>query len=412
MGPMLRKVTALGIGMIMLTSLSANAAQSDTYTVKQLVDLAYAEDNNHVTIDRTLEELWKQRNSALEGSKQVQELLDSLSRFRTLYEKKASTLTMEEKLTLDQYKAMFGEKPPEYTGQEMLDEYIKNRDFGHANLLVEYQKLENTKKLILPTFEVNIYKLSVQIVELKETYELQSQYEVIQAKKLAEAKAKYAKGLLSKQEFTKMESEYKILTYQMLQLKNNLESVQFQMNKLIGKDLDTSVNYTNEFLISENYVIKPVTEYVSMALTNRAEILNAKFALETDQMELKTIQTYLQNGLLTDSLTYKNDVIESENNLKLTQSKIEKEIVSLYSEIVKQDQLLKNQSKKYQQELKSFQASKALYSKGLMTKSDYELVTYKFNAAYNNYKTVNRKMGQLLYTLERSTNLGPGTGGN
>lgn len=406
----LKTYVSLGlVSVIVATGSLSFAAVNEIYTVSQLVEKAYDIDLNHITIERTLDDLWKQRNELLGVKNQIQDTLDALEKYKVLYKK--NTLTIEDQRNLMIYKAMFGEKPPEYSGQEMLDLYIKNRDFSHANLLLEYTKLENTKNLIKPTLEVNLYNLAMQIVELRDTQTLQKQYESIQKQKWVASKLKYDKGLISKAEYDKLSNETSILMYQIRQLDNNLASLELQINKLTGLDLNSKVTYTNEFLISESYKLKTISEYTNMALINRNEVKNAQLTYDTDKMELEIIKQYLSDQLLTDSINYTNDVIKSESELKLAKANVQKEIVSLYSELIKQDQLLKAQSKVYQKEKKSYDNSKLMYEKGLISKSDFELLTYKYNAAYNTYKTTNRKMGLLLYKMEHATSIGPSSGG-
>lgn len=399
-------------GVLVSTTAISSFAESTVYTVQDLAERAYTKDINHTILDRTLTSLWKQRNSALAGSKQVQAQLDLIERYKTLKSKPSSELSIAEIIELTQYRAIFGETPPVYTGQEMLDLFIKNRDFGHASILLEYKKLEAQLNLIKPTLEKAVYDLGLQYIETQENLKLQQSYLEIQKKQLSAQQAKLKLGQISKNQYDLAQLNYQSTAYQINSLENAVSLMKLSFNKLVGLDAKADLQIKDDYLISENYKLETVDAYLKKALENRSEVTTAAFELTTKQSQYETIKQYLSDKLLEDMLNYEKDYIVAQNNYLVAKDNVTEDIIDLYNALVQQDQVLKNQSKVYAVKLQNYKNSSLLFKQGKLSSSDFELLTYQYNTAYNQYKSENRKMGQLLKHMTYATGIGTSSGGN
>ncbi|MBI9014989.1 MAG: TolC family protein [Clostridiales bacterium] len=412
---MFRRVVSLLLLSIIFTGSFAFADENTIITVEKAIEMATEDSSNIDKIDDSIEKLWKNYRAAIEGKNKIQESLNTIEKFRELYEKKydeKEILTLEEEIELKAYTNIFGKLPPVYSGQEMLDNFIKARDFGYYSLYAEIQKLKNTRKTINPSMEAGVRNLYNQVIGLQNTLKLQEEYLAISKEKHEATQMKYDVGQVSAYDVKISELNLNVLEKQIEQLQINLDTLEMNFNQLI--DAEVTMKYVLEDTIDsveDIYAVEPLHNeldvYLADAIQNRSEVKNARISLGVKEREDSIIKMYLTNELLTDRVNADIALIKAQNDLEVAEASVKDNVSDGYIQTLTywndyqfSIESLKIKQNNYEDMLKRNEL-------GQVIDSDLALVKYQVTMAEDAVKTNLRNYLNSIDKMEKATGIGP-----
>lgn len=412
---MFRKSISLLIVFMLVFSTFVFAEEDNTITVEKAIELATADKSAIEDLDDAIEKLWDSYYAATAGKRQIESTLRALNDFEELYDKKykdGESLSIAETYELEAYQMMFGKKPPHYTSQEMLDNFIKPRDFGYKAVYAEIQKLKNTKKTIEPSIEKGVRELYNQVVSLQSTLALQESYLEISTSQHDQAILKYQLGQLSAEELKVSELNLQILNMQIEQLRINLNTLEMNFNKLIDVNLiDKYVLTDTTSLIEDILVVQPfhkdLDTYISDGITNRSEVKNARIDYDVKEREDSIIKDYLSNELSTDRVNAELELIKATHNLEGVEADVKDNISDGYISMLTSwnDYLLSVNS--YKLSVKNYDDMTQRFELGQITKTDLSLVEYQVEIALNTVESNVRNYLNSVDKMDKASGIGP-----
>ena len=410
---MLKKMSVLIIAFLLTINCSV-FAESDI-TIDQAIELATEDQSVLERIDSTMQKLWDNYNAAQERKKQIESTLASLEAFEELYEKKymaGESLTPEESIELEGYIKKYGDEPPNYTNQEMLDLFIIPRDFGYKSAYAEIQKLRNTKQTVIPSIESNVRELYNQVISFQAALDLQESYLTLNIAQHEEMILNYELGEIKSEDLILSEMSLSIMTMQVEQLTNNLDTLKMKFNKLID------VPITEEFVLIDTlssvediFAAEPLHNslevYLDQALMNRAEIKNARIDYEIKEREDSIIKDYLSNELLTDRVSAEVALVEASYNLEQAEALVVDDVSDGYVTMMTywNDYSLSVES--YQLQVDTYEHIKTQYELGQISSMDLYFADYQLEQAINKVESNLRNYMLSIEKMAIASGIGP-----
>lgn len=405
-----RCVTLMFIFTLLLSSYTY--AEEETLTLEQAIDMATKDQSNIENMNDTIEDLWKNYYSAKDGKKQIESTLRTLDRFEELYDKKykdGDSLDLAERTELEGYQMAFGNEPPKYTGQEMLDKFIRTRDLTWKSVYAEIQKLKNTRSTVMLSVEKGVRDLYNQVISLQTTLEQQQVYLNITRKQHDQLVAKFELGQVSNSELKTSEQNLIILEKQIEQISNNLFTLEMNFNQLIEAPITSKYNLVDTVTeITVDPIHKTLDEYLEAAILNRSEMKNARIDLEIKENEDEVIKKYLKNELLTDRVNADIALITAQHSLSVTEAKIIDNVSDGYISMLTywNDYQLSLQSLNLKK--KSLVDVEERFGLGQVTDITVELSKYSVLTAENTVKDNLRNYLNSVKKMENASSDGPG----
>lgn len=381
---------------------------SISYT--QAVNKALEKSDAVEDLTGNMEDLWDQRNDMLSVKQQIQEQLDIINRFEKLYDKKykeGETLTPMESAELAGYQMAFGDKPPTFTNQEMLDQFIKNRDFPHEQLLVAYKELKNTRELIPIQLESSVRSLYVDLLNLREALEGQEKYTDNLKKQYEAAKEKYYFGQISNLALQQAATDYEIQKLTEDKLIRTEKILALNFKKLIGVDLNQNFELTSKMALFNTIELDSMMTYEAQAIKNRLEVLSAKNTYEMEKREANIINEYLSNPLSSDRLSYDSAEIDARNAYSNAILDVKEDITKAYFETEKALENYEIELDEYSKNVNDYKQKREMYNLGMIDKNTFDMIKFSYEMAKNQLLSSRRTLELNYYKLENASNLGP-----
>lgn len=412
---MFRKSISLLIVFTLIFSSFVLAEEENTITVEKAIEMATEDQSAIEDLDDVIDDLWDSYYAAKAGKQQIESTLEALENFEELYEKKyedRDTLTYEESYEILAYQAMFGKEPPKYTSQEMLDNFIKPRDFGYRTVYAEIQKLKNTKKTINPSLDIGVRDLYNKVIDLQATLELQESYLAISISQHEQTTLKFNLGQASSEDLKVSELNLSILNMQIEQLRNSLDTLEMNFNKLIDTSVtDKLVLLDTISIVEDIFVVEPLHKelsvYLSDAMMNRLEVKNARIDYGVKEFEDSTIKFYLSNELTSDRVTAEIALIQATYNLEQAEATVKDNVSDGYISMMTywNDYLLSVES--YKLQVKSYDDMNNRFEVGQITSTDLSLVDYQVKMAKNTVKSNLRNYLNAVNKMDKASGIGP-----
>lgn len=411
---MLKKISVLIVTFILTINFNV-FAESDIITIDQAIEMASEDQSVIDNIDSKIDKLWDNYYAAKDRKKMIESTLASLESFEELYEKKyedGDSLTVEESIELEGYMKKYGDEPPKYTNQEMLDLYIKPRDFGYKSAYAEIQKLKNTKQTIMPSIESNIREIYNQVITFQATLDLQEAYLALNTAQHEEMTLKYDLGEVTYDDLILSELNLLILNMQVEQLENNMDSVKMKFNKLIDVSVTEAFTLVDTLSsIEDIFDVEPLHNsldvYLEDALINRSEVKNARIDYEVKEREDSIIKDYLSNELLTDRVNAEIALVEASFNLEQAKATVIDDISDGYLSMMTywNDYLLSVES--YKLQLVSYDDMNTRYELGQISSMDLSFADYQVEQAKNKVETNLRNYLLSVEKMAIASGIGP-----
>lgn len=366
-------------------------------------------------INDSLEDIWDQRNEMLELKDQMQTALDGLERFEELYNKKyvdKEALTPQETGELTVYQNIYGDKPPEYSNQELLDKYIKNRDFPHYQLWTSYYQLKNQRDLTPIQLEMSVKELYSNVLSLDETLKTQLQYLENLKSQYESAKEKNTLGTISEYNLLKAKNDYLTQELMVKEIERNKTILEFSFKQLIDVPLEQDIVLSSNMANFQQIDLEGLDFYEEQALNNRMEVLNAKAEYEMEKREADIIKEYLSNPLTSDRLQYDADAIDAKNALEEAKIAVKTDVTTAYFDTLEAKDNYLIELDNYKSGVNDLKDKRQLYNLGMLDKNSFEMVEFSFTMTKNTLISSRRNYELKYSKLVNASGLGPSVQGS
>jgi len=393
-----------------IVGISYGETGDQSITYNEAVNRALEASDAIEDLSDSMEDVWEQRNDLLGVKQTIQEQLDQINRFEKLYEKKyedGESLTPAETQELQGYQMFLGDEPPSFTNQEMLDQFIKQRDFPHEQLLVTYNQLKNQRTLLPDQLEAGVRELYINLVNLRSTLEGQEIYTSNLENQYTAAEKKFELGQISAQELLSAKNSYLIQKLSTEQLDRSATILSLSLKDMMGLSLETPIKLTSNMAAFNTIDLKAIEYYEALALENRAEILDAKNVYEMEKREASIIQEYLTNPLTTDRLTYDSDVIDAKNAYEAAILDVKEDITKGYfaTEEALEDYEIKLDE--YKRSVNDLKDKREMFNLGMIDRNTFDMVEFSFKMSKDALLSSRRTLELNYYKLEKASHLGP-----
>lgn len=288
---------------------NSSISQPITLSLKDACEKAVDNTYGLKKMDKSIEKLWKQESQLMTMSISVQEQLDRMSRYTSLYERRAKgeTLTIDEKKEIFNYSYMFGDKPPLFSGEEMYEQYIKNRDIPHYSTWVQIQNLKRSRDITRLTLEDSIRSLYATVIYLRDFQNVTTQSLKTMEKEYENIMLQYDKGLISEIDRYQCQISLDKRRLELKKQNRNKENTELLLKNKCGIPASQEIELEASGLTSETQLLA-YKVYRDRALKNRNEIVTAKLELTVVTRELDIMKQYLTNPLLYDRMELQQKV--------------------------------------------------------------------------------------------------------
>jgi len=386
-------------------------AEEETLTVDKAIEMATEDQSSIEDIDDGIEQLWDLYYIYKDAKRQVENTLDTIERFEELYDKKyedGETLDAFEKMELEGYQMAFGNKPPHYTGQEMLDNFIKTRDLKWKTVYADIQKTKNQKSTVMLSIEKATRDLYNQVVSLQTTLSQQEVYLGISKIQHEQLLLQHSLGQVSDADLKNSEQNLMILEKQIEQIGINLDTLEMNFNSLIDAPVTQKFVFTDTVdTLTVEPTHKILDEYLEAAIINRVEVKNARIDLDVKEREDSIIKNYLKNELVTDRVNADIALITATYALEQAEATVIDNIADGYISMM-------TYWNDYQLSLESLELSKnnladieKRFELGQVTQTTVDLTTFSVLTAENTVKSNLRNYLNAVDKMDKASGNGP-----
>jgi|LGOV01.1.fsa_nt_gb hypothetical protein len=408
-----KKIISIFLIVLMISSISVISFADSVVSISltEAVNKAIDTTDSIDDLDDQMEDIWEQHNDMLQVKHQMEDMLTALSRYEDLYDKKyvdKEALTPMEEGTLMKYQKMFGETPPKYSGQEMFEQFIRNRDFPHYQLWVAYEQMRNNKEMIPIMLESNVKELYVNILNLKDILVSQNDYTNTLKEKYEAAELKYELGQISAFELLNEKTNFLIQKLNNEKIENQLIVLELNFKKLIGIELNSQIKLTSKLFDFRNIELEDISYYESQAITNRMEVIIAKLNYEMESREADIADDYLLNPLLTDRLIYDSDKIDAKNELEEAILDVREDVTKAYFAVEESHEDYNLKVDDYFKATIDLNSKRVMYEMGMIDKNTFSMIEFAHGMAKNSLISASRILKLNYEKLENASSFGPG----
>lgn len=270
---------------------------------------------------------------------------------------------------------------------------------------------KNTKEKAVASVRLQAYTLYINLLKLKYSVDLQTELVNNLQNNYSKSLISYKNGKITKNDLRLIEINLEKAQLQLNQYKRSYNSALMELNKSMGKDINTKYNSLIDNNIVPSMEIQSLESYINKALENRAEVLNAKANLayqnksfEFDKLNHTTSQKDYDDYMQTAQ--YDLDQIQYEYDI--TKIDIQSEINTGYKNLL--TKLKSCESAQKQCEIAKYNYETAEKSYELSSITLYDLENAKISYTQSQINLKNTQLDLWLYEIKMdyATGIGPG----
>lgn len=383
-------------------------SQPITLTLKDACEKAVIDTYGLKQMDKSIENLWKQESQLMTLSNSIQEQLDKLSRYTSLYEKRAKgqTLTIEEQNDLLIYSYMFGDKPPLFSGEEMYKQYISNRDMPHYSTWAQIQNLKRSREVTKLTLEDSIRSLYATVLYLRDLQNVTTQSLKTMEKEYKNIMLQYEKGLISEIERYQCQVSLDKKRLELKKQNRNKENTEMLLKKRCTIPASQEIELESSGITSGTQLLS-FKVYRDKALKNRNEIVTAKMELSVVTRELDIMKQYLTNPLLYERMELQQKADNALFSVTQGTNAVLEDIQWAYADAISKKTQVSIAKKAFENAKTNLTIAEKQYMLGLI---DIIAVWNAKDSAYTseiNYSKALRDFDYAYYKINLASGLGP-----
>lgn len=377
----MKRKTFMGLFVVlcMLSMSMVGFAETKSYTLDEVFDLALENSTAIYELDYNLVKLDDNIRKAKFGVQKVDATLEDLQEFRKLYKNDALGRLTDpvEIMTLKAYQAALGEKPPYYTYEEKYNMFYYNSEVVPFTLDKSKEKLSNTKEKAEGSIKNAVYELYNNYLLLNSVIDINDKYLDLMDKQLEDVKVKFENGQASEVEYNITKESRDIQAREVEKSKRQLEVVKYNLNKLIGNNIDE--NFELKF-IPKDYGFEnslQVEDFVNMALENNIDLKNSKLDVAIKEHEIDVMDFYVEDfkRQFRDVVA---DLEDSKINISKLENNIRENIIYGFKDLTYKGKYMALQNELSKQKSDELNKYKNFYNAGKIKMSDLMGIELKY----------------------------------
>ncbi|MBV4438460.1 TolC family protein [Clostridium tyrobutyricum] len=186
------------------------------------------------------------------------------------------------------------------------------------------------------------------------------------------SKLKLELGTISKSQYKKIIASYNNETQLLSQKQRSLSIEEMNFNKLLGQDLNIKYSTLSADLPDNNYDINSLDYYVNSALKNNLDITNSINYISVKQKNYDVTNKIFPAKDNIYNKQAKYDLEESQDNLKIIKTNIQKNISDEYNLMLSKKKTLDTEINIYNSALKNYNIASNKYKYGVLSKLDMD----------------------------------------
>lgn len=181
-------------------------------------------------------------------------------------------------------------------------------------------------------------------------------------------------GMISLNQLRLSEIAFLKAQYRHNSAQNSLDSATLSVNNLMGEDIWNKYKYTTlqDYNITPVAQIKNLSEYVNLALANRAEIINAQGTLETKKKQYELGKAEIPNDFKFYIQQQEYAIENAQNDLELAKINVQLDITNLYKLLGSAMNNLAAKKNLEDQAVLNYQAAELKYQNSLISLLEFD----------------------------------------
>lgn len=267
-------------------------------------------------------------------------------------------------------------------------------------------QVTNGQFVVTNAVRLTVYKAYIDL--LKANYNLNIQQDLMNsfAADYKKAKLQQKLGTISQSQLKLREIAYLKAQYAYDSAQKAYDSASMSVNHMMGEELSKRYSTLQDYNITPAAQIKPLNDYVTMALANRADIINAQSTLDIKKKQYE----YGKAEVPTDFEFYiqkQEYAIESaQNDLELAKIDVQLDITDLYKTLSSAMKNMEAMKDLREQAAQEYQAAETQYKNSqisLLELNDAKVAKAQADA---NYKNAELDVWLIQTTMDLSCNIG------
>ncbi|MGI6120408.1 MAG: TolC family protein [Desulfosporosinus sp.] len=213
-------------------------------------------------------------------------------------------------------------------------------------------------------------------------------------------------GTISQSQLRLREIAYLKAQYSYDSAQKAYNSASMSVNHMMGEDLVKRYSTLQDYNITPAAQIKPLNDYITMALANRADIINAQNTLDIKKKQYE----YGKAEVPTDFEFYiqkQEYAIESaQNDLELAKISVQQDITDLYKNLASAMKNMKAMKDLKEQAAQEYQAAETQYKNSQISLLELNDATVAKAQADVNYKNAELDVWLIQTAMDLSCNIG------
>jgi hypothetical protein len=279
--------------------------------------------------------------------------------------------------------------------------YLKNIPWYIAQDMMDKTNLQ--REVIQSATDVLVKQGYDTILYAEDGYNLTKQLYDKQVKDYGQLVEKYEVGVASEMEKNLAQMELQKSKLNLDNLQRDVENGKTQLNKSLGVNLKDNYNFIDKKIETKDALT--YDEYLTSAMKNRAEILDAKITIAEKQEIFDDLQGYF-NKEDVEYIEAEQEIEQAKLEEEQTSKQIEIEIQSDYLDVKQKQSALKLSSQKVEQANNQYNVINTSYETGMQPLSMLWLVELGKNKAQMDNNKALRDYNNALYALEANCKIG------
>lgn len=392
-----------------------NASQPIKLSLEDAIKKGVKNSAGLASKDISIKKLWRVTNgdkSFKELTADTQKQLDEMIEYHALVQRKGiyDNLSVFEEEQILKYREEYGDIPPPYSRQSLMESYLNGRAFSSYSSWLQLLELKDTYDTSKAKLEADIQAIYYNVLyhnELSQSLEaslntMEKQYSGIDLK--------YKNGLITELDKSKFELDLNKKRLEVKKQKRRQELQELILKQECGIAGSQKIELTSKDAgLDKEYRLDTYKNYVDKALAARSEVVNARLKAEVYKKELEYYDKYINQKYAFARTELESQIEDADFAVIQNNVNVNCDIQEAYIALKSVQSQMEIEKRNALSKKADYNAAEKKYSQGQL--SLIELLDAK-DAANNAeivFRKAQREVAYSFYRLEElACKLGPG----
>ncbi|MFC0904957.1 TolC family protein [Clostridium sp. MT-14] len=270
-------------------------------------------------------------------------------------------------------------------------------------------KYSNMGKVAENQVKLSAYTQYTALMDFKDALDLEKQKFQSAKDQYNISQLKLKLGTASPADVKQAEADYYSENLNLNKAQRQYDLAVMKINQILDRDIYTKYDVLLRDKITESPYIRNYDDYVSDALKNRAEILNAQENVNLKKFEYNIIKGVFPSKYDTMNQIGQYGVNQAQDALDIAEINIPVEINSLYSDLQNKSKMLDSKKDAFNLAQRNYNVARVKYNAGVMSKVDFDVQASDLKAAQNDLKSFQRDIWMAQLKLNLACGVGDDT---